>query len=689
MTDKSGGGGSRGATSSKLSVDRDGLATSFVSPSPQFLAKWKKSIISRSLLSFDHPVADMQQEPPSAPFSLNDEARRTQGRHTSQIDHKLRFSQIAFISAGSSDRDDLKDCKDVGEPTAAEVSDQRFTTSATAPEGRMANLSLGGALNLPPKSRTSPVVGRNTKSPTITPKDQPLFMNGKNLFYVDPHGSQAQIQTQITTPEHNRRPGDLFFLDLHGSKDLVHTTLPEPTVGRSPSPTGSSSSEELILYAGRDSLRGKKRRPNRLNASLGNKSNPRIIDDPVTSSSDRRPAADHDLEPKHSASMLDNNKAMSSQPIGQPSPSTGEPKSTIAKPSQKPKQSRIKKKHQLDAALADYIDNMDNEAIDDVVKDAKLSARPLDIMDTSGWEDEPNESDGILPVDSITSFSETWDKADLQDFDGLSTSDEAHAEIKQIFAKRQRPSGLQYLVVYEGFSIDDARWIHIDSLNSAGAQKRVKVFETEQAILAHDYADSASFMDSDEETQIAKDVQNDMDDFMDEQDILDRNIERMTDEQIARLLSKQEQLGIGSDKLLLFDAMTKPSGARGRKRSQKRTSAHAPSASLLADVLDQDPYNAFDVLDMDRPSLKKKANGRRGTIPMAASDSELEQSQQAAWAHDREKKKKRKQEREEFRAQGLLGKKGKVDMKAKYSQGMGMNQVLEEVKGFLASTNEK
>lgn len=553
----------------------------------------------------------------------------------------------------------------------------------------MANLSLGEASKLPLKSRNSQAVGRHTNSPTTTPKDEPLSMNGNNLFYVDPHGSQAQIRTQITTSKHDRRPNDLFFVDLHGLKDLVHTTLPEPTIGRSPSPTSSSSSEELILFAGRDSLRDKKRRPNLLNASQGNRSKPRIVNDPVTSSSDRRPAADHDLQPKHSASMLGNSKATSSQPMDQPSPSTGELNSTIAKHSQKTKQSRIKKKYQVDAALADYIDNMDNEAIDDVAGEAKLSARRLDIMDTSGWEDEPNESDERLPVDSITSFSETWDRADLQDFDGLSTSDEAHAEVKQIFAKRQRPSGLQYLIVYEGFSIDDARWIHIDSLDSAGAQKKVKVFETEQAVLAHDYPDSASFMDSDEEIQIAKDVQNDMDDILDEQDLLNRNIERMTDEQFARLLSKQEQLGISSDELLLFDAMSAPLGAQGRKRSQKRSSAHSPSASLLADILDQDPYNGFDVLDMDRPSLKKKAKGRRGMMPVAASDTELEQSQQAAWAHDREKKKKRKQEREEFRAQGLLGKKGKVDMKAKYSQGIGMHQVLEEVKSFLASTNER
>jgi len=634
----------------------------------------------------------MQQEPSSIPFSLNDEARRTQSRHTSQIDHKLRFNQIAFISAGESNRDDLKDSENDEQPTAAGLSDKKPISSATAPEGKMANLSLGEMLNVPSKSRRLQAVGIHIKSPTTTPIDEPLSTNGNSYFYVDLHESQAHAEAQITISREDRPPANgnkSFFVDLYGSKDLVHTTFPEPTIGRSPSPAGSSSSEEFILYAGRDSLRSKKRRPNHLSTAFGDRVNPRTINDPITSSSNKRPAANHNLKSKHSASMLDDSKATSSQPMGQPSPSAVDSKSTAAKHSRKTNRSRFEKKSQMDAALTDYIANLDCEANNDVAGVAKLSARQLDTMDTSGWEDEPNESDERIPVDSITSFSENWDTADLQDFDGLSTSDEVIAEVKQIFAKRQRPSGVQYLVVYEGCSIDDARWIHIDSLDSVGAQKKVHVFETEQADLAHDYADSASSMDSDEATRIAKDVQNDMDDILDEQDLLDRNIERMTDEQIARLLSKQEQLGIGSDELLIFDAVSAPSEVRGRKKSTKRSSAEFPSASLLAEVLDQDPYNGFDIMDMDRPSLKKKAKGRRGTIPVEASDSELDQSLQSAWANDRTKKKKRKQEREEFRAQGLLGKKGKVDMKAKYSQGMEMTQVLDEVKGFLASTNEK
>ena len=60
-----------------------------------------------------------------------------------------------------------------------------------------------------------------------------------------------------------------------------------------------------------------------------------------------------------------------------------------------------------------------------------------------------------------------------------------------------------------------------------------------------------------------------------------------------------------------------------------------------------------------------------------------------AWENDRSKKKKRKQEREELRAQGLLGKKGKPDLKVKYAEGISMPQLKSEIKDFLLSSMER
>lgn len=157
---------------------------------------------------------------------------------------------------------------------------------------------------------------------------------------------------------------------------------------------------------------------------------------------------------------------------------------------------------------------------------------------------------------------------------------------------------------------------------------------------------------------------------------------------------------MGSNELLLFDEAAdadeedgSAAPSRGfnsfffppvRKNRSKRPRGEIPAATALADA-----YDGFDVMDFERPSLKKKPKGRKGKLILDdVDDSELEEAMQAAWDHDRIKKKERKQEREELRAQGLLGSKnGKVDMKQKYKEGMNMQAVKDEVKQFLMGSD--
>jgi hypothetical protein len=189
--------------------------------------------------------------------------------------------------------------------------------------------------------------------------------------------------------------------------------------------------------------------------------------------------------------------------------------------------------------------------------------------------------------------------------------------------------------------------------------------------------------------------------IIDEEDLPQRKKDRMADEQIARLLAKQEELGMDANELLLFDGaadadddeadhipkntynpfILSPAQARGEVRASKRRRDEFPAATALADA-----YDGFDVMDFERPSLKKKPKGRKGKLVFDLSDSELEASMQMAWDNDRIKKKERQQEREELRAQGLLGSKnGKPDLKEKYKEGMGFHSVKEEIKTFLMS----
>ncbi|TGO18745.1 hypothetical protein BTUL_0008g01300 [Botrytis tulipae] len=155
-----------------------------------------------------------------------------------------------------------------------------------------------------------------------------------------------------------------------------------------------------------------------------------------------------------------------------------------------------------------------------------------------------------------------------------------------------------------------------------------------------------------------------------------------------------DELGMGGDEILLFDdevddedddieASTIDLSRRGRKERQRRQGEFPPAAPLA------DAYDGFDVMDFDRPSLKKKPKGRKGKLILDdISDSELEASMQSAWDNDRVKKKERKQEREVLRARGLLtGKHGKPDMKARYKEGMSIDDVKEEIKEFLKGDN--
>lgn len=202
----------------------------------------------------------------------------------------------------------------------------------------------------------------------------------------------------------------------------------------------------------------------------------------------------------------------------------------------------------------------------------------------------------------------------------------------------------------------------------------------------------------------------------DEEDIRQRRQDAMTDEQIARLFAKQQDLGIDVDELIIDDGMyintndgvgdldearaglreisnssfARSANRNGMRRSHRKNNELGfPDASALADTVEQYGENGFDIMDFDRPSLRPTKKGRKGKLPPeleALSDEELRDGMLGAWEKDRSKKRLKKAEREELRAQGLLGvagRKGKADLSQKYVQGMTMQQVHEELRVFL------
>lgn len=208
----------------------------------------------------------------------------------------------------------------------------------------------------------------------------------------------------------------------------------------------------------------------------------------------------------------------------------------------------------------------------------------------------------------------------------------------------------------------------------------------------------------------------------DEEDLRQRRIDAMTDEKIARLFAKQQELGIDAEEIVIDDGsydddvdmdgigdvdearaglqnITNSAFGRSNKAGSQRRRGNDqflfPDASALADTVEQYGENGFDIMDFDRPSLRPTKKGRKGKLPPevdALSDEDLKEELHGAWENDRAKKRIKKAERYELRSQGLLGasgKKGKADLGVKYREGMTMAQVMEELKTFLQDEGQQ
>lgn len=612
------------------------------------------------------------------PFSLQDEAKITQSRFT-HADSKLRANRIAFVSAGTSSGEDLTEAPEHS-PSVASI------------------LPKGAAATAPTKP--VPLLGVQISELRLAELDSytPVDLSS---------GEKMPSSTAQLAPSQPPAVNDMFFVDVEGSSNLVDHRLSRPVIRRSPSPTDSISSEEVILFEGRSSSHF---RSNSYKVSPWLSKRPIAISEPVT----------HGLEPENVSCDQFLTAPADASVTREVTPSlyhsgdqpqlmsgTGKAGGKLTHSPRKPKCKNLQSAMGKDATLADYIANMNaDDAISSLAPNALALGRQLDVMDTDGWQHDLDDSQKYPRTESNTSYSARWGSPEMEAFDDLSTSNELVGKVQRIVSKRKRPSGPQYLVVPEGYTVDDARWISVTLLDGSTAQEKIRLYEFEQAQLERHSTNSESDLEGDQDDLITWDLQEDMDDIVDEQGLLDRIRARMTDEQLARLFSKQEQLGLGSDDLLLYDGaeqysflssgsrmlsrkQTSGQNSRSQTKGKPRLGNEFPSASLMADVLEQDPYNGFDIMDQDRPSLRKKVKGRHGRLPPELSDSELEQGLQSQWEKDRDKKRLRKQEREEMRAQGLLGKKGKLGMKAKYPTGMPLADMKDAIKAFLESMEEK
>lgn len=128
---------------------------------------------------------------------------------------------------------------------------------------------------------------------------------------------------------------------------------------------------------------------------------------------------------------------------------------------------------------------------------------------------------------------------------------------------------------------------------------------------------------------------------------------------------------------------------QARSKSWKLRNQTYLSALSLANALECDPYYGFDIMDFNRASLRKKAKGKESPFEFAISDSELELELKKTWQNDRNKKRSKKKERNELRLQGLLGRRcSNPDLKSKYPDGMRIEDLKLELRGFLLSSKD-
>lgn len=482
-----------------------------------------------------------------------------------------------------------------------------------------------------------------------------------------------------------------FFTDTGGRKEPFSTQIFSPLARRSQFPDMSDSSDEEVVFSGRGRAGLNMKTNHASSVTVENfqqhskGSSPRavkIIDDSVIPSA----VSTFRTREHHHTGLL-------SKRLDSPSNITMNPQSNAHKGS------RMKRLQQKQAdeeeIFADYIANIDYSDDQKHMTNYLLEfTSDLGIMD-----DQKDEHPDETAIGTILPRDINWD---LSDLDGLSTSSEGPVSVGRVLSKRKRRLGVQYLVTEGGLTVDDARWIPLSSLIMPGAEQHIRIYESNLSKPEECLTDSEGFDDAISSHQIAEDLHMDMNSSLDEHDLLSRTRERPTDEKLARLLSNQEKLGQESSHILLYDGdedvkndhfLPSHRGAHPstlRNRGKKvRSSNQFPSTSAFTGVLNTDALDDFDVIDQRRLNLEKLSRGRRGMPDLELTDTEFENSVQLAWENDRAKKKLYKQKREELRAQGLLGKKNKTNLKSKYSHAISMAELKNEIEELLSSSLER
>ncbi|KAF6801003.1 G-patch domain-containing protein [Colletotrichum musicola] len=158
-------------------------------------------------------------------FTLQDEARTT--AHRSSVwssDSRLRYQPVIFVSAGAAEP--LKQLEGILEESIHEASLPHpvhdSTTDNTAPS--------------------------NIRVDPVSPRDHTCLDDAKLRNTISRHD---QRESEISPTQDGPTPQP-FFIDVTGDRNFYHTQNAAGALARSQSPAGSDSSEEVILFRGRN-----------------------------------------------------------------------------------------------------------------------------------------------------------------------------------------------------------------------------------------------------------------------------------------------------------------------------------------------------------------------------------------------------------------------------------------------------
>ncbi|KAH8146044.1 uncharacterized protein LAJ45_09966 [Morchella importuna] len=623
-------------------------------------------------------------------FSLADEAKNTERHHGNYSGGSLRHVKISFVAAGHLEPSDLLKPLNVNIPPVEEGQNlmqpraQRTTSDSTEAEAEDEDFDMQNGES---DSPAEPIATGDLQ--------EDLDMEKLDL---DPPSQQHFVVDVIGDPSLKPKGKSIFTMPIYSPAREISPERPG---------SSSSSSSERIVFIPRKMRPGLSRTGTNLSISQEPASSAPKKKKTPTPPPKREPTPPPKeptppvVEVKVVETVVSHTTVTTVTDKVPAAPTIDSKPFTRSTKGNRRRKARQRRKDEEEEIICDYIENV---AATMRAEDAEErgEAAPAVSMRELGGDDDPEDAwysatdseEEAEDSDAVNAYKSIWSEHELEGFDALSTASEGpRGPVKTVIGKRKRPSGVQYLIKWEGYETDDATWVLSETLDSA-ADAKIAVYEK---ILLQKATDAANAAASSEDSEGGSDdYDEDDDEDLDE------------DEKLARFLQHQEEMGITESDLELnleLDELMElsfPGGGGGGGSSKKkgkgkgksryadivldRRTGRFPNATRFADA-----YDHFDLMDWERLSLSiKKGKGKKGKGKqievLETSDSELEENIRNSWQKDREKKKARKQEREALRAEGLLGRNRTVrDPKAKWKEGMSSGDLRDDITQFLLS----